>query len=132
MNLLKDDSYIIEASLVQKAVKNFFSSASRTVDRADNVIMYENEPIFCKSVNFTMNDMNLDGYFHHDPKRWGAMKSLQIRPNPREIIDSTVFQYLRYFTCRIEDGRIKTRTRNNAIMAVENRMDKYLLVYNRE
>ena len=69
LSLLKDDSYIIAASLVSRVIKNVFSSASRTVDRADNVIMYENEPIFCKSVNFTMNDLNLQGYFYHDPRR---------------------------------------------------------------
>ena len=69
LDLLKDDSYIIAASLVPKAVKNVFSSASRSVDRADNVIMYQNEPVFCKSVNFTMNDLNLQGYFYNDPRR---------------------------------------------------------------
>ena len=69
MSLLKDDSYIIAASLVPKAVKNVFSSASRTVDRADNVIMYGNEPIFCKQISFTMDDLHLKGYFYHDPRR---------------------------------------------------------------
>jgi transposase len=69
LDLLKDDSYIIAVSLVPKVVKNVFTSASRSVDRADNVIMYQNGPIFCKSVNFTMNDLDLMGYFYHDPRR---------------------------------------------------------------
>ena len=100
---MTDDSFIIAASLVPKAVKNVFSSASRTVDRADNVIMYENEPIFCKSVNFNMNDRDLRGYFYHDPRRESdelsdfhrklaekrsAIEKLQIRPNVRETIES--------------------------------------------
>ena len=38
-------------------------------------------------------------------------------------------QYLRYFTWRIEDGRIRIRARNNAISAAENRMGRFLLVY---
>jgi len=33
------------------------------------VIMYENEPIFCKSVSFTLKNLNLMGYFFHDTKR---------------------------------------------------------------
>ena len=147
MSLLKDDSYIIAASLVPKAVKNVFSSASRSVDRADNVIMYQNEPVFCKSVNFTMNDLNLQGYFYHDPRRESdersdfhrklaerrsAVEKLQARPNVRETIESIASQYLRYFTWSIEDGRIKTRARNNAITAAENRMGRFLLVYNGE
>ncbi len=41
LRLLKDDSYIIAASLVSKTVKNVFSSASRTMYRADNVIIPE-------------------------------------------------------------------------------------------
>ncbi len=144
LSLLKDDSFIIAASLVPKAVKNVFSSASRTVDRADNVIMYENDPIFCKSVNFTMNDLGLRGYFYHDPGRESdersdfhrklsekrsAVEKLQIRPNISETIESIASHYRRYFTWRMEDGKIKTRARNNAISAAENRMGRFLLVY---
>ena len=147
LDLLKDDSYIIAASLVPKAVKNVFSSASRSVDRADNVIMYQNEPIFCKPVNFTMNDLDLKGYFYHDPRRESdersdfhrklaekrsAIEKLQIRRGIEETIKSIASQYLRYFTWSIEDGRIRTRARNNAITAAENRMGRFLLVYNGE
>ena len=147
LSLLKNDSYIMAASLVSKAVKNVFSSASRTVDRADNVIMYENEPIFCKQVSFTMDDLHLHGYFYHDRKREAdelsdfhrklsekrsAIERLQIRPNVRETIESIASHYGKYFTWRIEDGRIKTRAKNNAISAAENRMGRFLLVYNGE
>ena len=69
MRPLKDDLCIIAARLASKMVSDFFSSASRTVDRLDNVIMYKNEPIFCKSVNFTMNDLGLKGYCYHDHRR---------------------------------------------------------------
>ena len=147
LSLLKDDSYIIAASLVPKALKNVFYSASRTVDRADNVIMYENEPIFCKQVSFTMDDLHLKGYFYHDRKREAdelsdfhrklserrsAVEKLQIRLDVRETIESTASQYLRYFTWRVEDGRIKTRARDNAITAAEHRVGRFLLVYNGE
>ena len=147
LSLLKDDSYIIAASLVSRVIKNVFSSASRTVDRADNVIMYENEPIFCKQASFTMDDLHLKGYFYHDRKREAdelsdfhrklsekrsAIEKLQIRPNVRETIESIASHYGKYFTWRIEDGRIKTRARNNAISAAENRMGRFLLVYNGE
>ena len=100
--LLKDDSYIIGASLVLKTVKNGLFSASRTVDSSDNVNMYQNGPIFCNSVNFTINDLDLDGYFYHDPRRESdersAVEKLQTRPNVREIIASMASTYLRYFT----------------------------------
>ena len=144
LSLLKDDSYIMAASPVSRTVKNVFASASRTMDRADNVIMYQNEPIFCKSVTFTMDDLDLRGYFYHDPRRESDERSdfnrrlaekrsmvekLQVRPNVRETIESMASSYLRYFTWRIEDGRITTRARNNAISAAENRMGKFLLVY---
>ncbi len=107
LSLLKDDSFIIAASLVPKAVKNVFSSASRSVDRADNVILNENDPIFCKSVNLTMNDLDLREYFYHDPGRESdersdfhrklaekrsAVEKLQARPDVRETIE--------YFTIR--------------------------------
>ena len=114
---MEDDSYIIPASFVSKAVKNVFSSASKTVDRADNVIMYQNEPVFCKSVNFTMNDLNLRGYFYHDTKKESDERSdfhkrlaekrsmverLQVRPNVGETVESTASSYVRYFIWRME------------------------------
>ena len=144
LRLLKDDSYIIAASLVSKTVKNVFSSASGTVDRADDVIMYQNGPIFCKSVNFTMTDLDLKGYFYHDPRRESversdfhrrlaekrsAVEKLQVRPDVRETIESMASTYLRYFTWTMEDGRITTRARKNVISAAENRMGRFLLVY---
>lgn len=69
LDLLRNDLYIIAASLVSKVIRNIFATASRTVDHADNVIIYNNDPVFCKHVEFTMNDLNLRGYFYHVPKR---------------------------------------------------------------
>jgi len=144
LDLLKDDSYIIAASIVSKAVKNVFAKASRTVDRADNAIMYNNDPVFCKPVEFTMNDLQLRGYFYHDPKRESDERSdfhrklaekrsivekLQVRPGVKDTVESIASSYLRYFTWKIDNDRITTRARNNAISAAENRMGKFLLVY---
>jgi hypothetical protein len=147
LSLLKDDSFIVKASLVLKSVKNLFSSASRPVARFGDVIMYQNYLIFCKSVNFNKNDQDLHGYLYHDPRkesdersdfhrklaeRRSAVEKLQARPNVRETIDSMASQYLRCFTRSIEDGRIKKSARNNAITAAENWMGRFLLVYNVE
>ena len=144
LDLLKDESHIIAASLVSRAVRNIFATASRTVDHADNVIIYNNDPVFCRPVEFTMNDLNLKGYFYHDPGRESdersdfhrklaekrsAVEKLQVRPDVRETIESMASQYLRYFTWRIDNGSITTRARNNAITAAENRMGRFLLVY---
>ena len=40
LDLLRDHSYIIAASLASKAIMNVFPTASRTFDSADNVLMY--------------------------------------------------------------------------------------------
>ncbi|MEM0136251.1 MAG: hypothetical protein QXU18_13675, partial [Thermoplasmatales archaeon] len=56
------------SSIVSKPVKNVFAAASRSVDRADNVILFENNPIFCKRVSFDMGDLSLNGYLYHDPR----------------------------------------------------------------
>jgi transposase len=144
LDLLKDDSYIIAASLVSRVIRNIFSTASRTVDHADNVIIYNNDPVFCKHVEFTMNDLELTGYFYHDPKRESDERSdfhrklaekrsmvekLQPRTGVAETIEAIASHYRRYFTWRIDNGRIITKARNNAITAAENRMGKFLLVY---
>ena len=50
----------------------------------------------------------------------------------RETIESIASHYGKYFTWRIEDGRIKTGARNHAITAAENRMGEFLLVYRGE
>ena len=129
---------------MSRAVKNIFAKVSRTVDRADNVLMYNKEPIFCRNVEFTMNDLNLKGYFYHDPRRESDERSdfhrrlaekrsmvqkLQPRSGVGETIEAVASSYIRYFTWRIDNGRITTRARNNAISAAENRMGKFLLVY---
>ena len=63
-----------------------------------------------------MNDLNLKGYFYHDPGRESdersdfhrklaekrsAVEKLQVRPDVRETIESMASQYLRYFTWRM-------------------------------
>jgi hypothetical protein len=44
--------------------------------------------------------------------------------NVRETVESMASQYLRYFSWRIEDGRIRTEARNNAVTAAENKDGK--------
>lgn len=144
LDLLKDDSHIIAASLVSNAVKSIFAMASRTVDHADNVFIYNNDPVFCKPVEFTMYDLDLRGYFYHDPMRESdersdfhrrlaekrsAVEKLQPRSGVVETIQTVASSYLRYFTWRIDNDRITARARNNAISSAENRMGKFLLVY---
>ena len=60
------------------------------------------------------------------------MEKLQVRQNVRETIESMASIYPRYFTWRIEDGKITTKARNNAITAADNRMGRFLLVYDDE
>ncbi len=69
LRLISSMKYVIAASIVRKEVKAIFSRAARTVDRADNVIMYDGNPIFCQRVSFLMEELDLTGYFYHDPKR---------------------------------------------------------------
>ena len=69
IRLISRMKYLIAASIVRKEVKAIFSRAARTVDRADNVIMYDGNPIFCQKVSFLMDELDLTGYFYHDPKR---------------------------------------------------------------
>ena len=69
LRLISSMKYVIAASIVRKEVKAIFSRAARTVDRADNVIMYDGNPIFCQKVSFLMDELDLTGYFYHDPKR---------------------------------------------------------------
>lgn len=40
LRLLKDDSFNNAASLVSRKIKNVLSSAARSVDMTDNVMMY--------------------------------------------------------------------------------------------
>ncbi|MEM4090972.1 MAG: hypothetical protein QXQ46_09590 [Thermoplasmatales archaeon] len=50
-------------------------SASRTVDRSDNVIRYEDNPILCQRVEFRMGDVQLQGFFYHDVRRESEERS---------------------------------------------------------
>ena len=57
------------------------------------------------------------------------MEKLQPKPGVRETIEAIASSYMRYFTWGIEDGRITTKARDNAISSAENRMGKFLLVH---
>ena len=144
LKLLGDMRYIIAASMVRKEVKSVFSKASRTVDRSDNVILHEDNPIFCQRVEFSMDDIRLKGFFYHDVRSEGEERSdfhrkiterrkeiekLQARKGVRRTIEGIAGSYMHYISYDILDGRITTAARDNAISAAENRMGRFLLVY---
>jgi len=147
LRIIKEMRYIIAASLVRKDIKAVFAKASRTVDRSDNVILYEGEPIFCQHVSFGMEDLKLQGYFYHDIKRESmersdfhktlaqrrkAIESLQARKGLRKGIERIAGSYIRYISYRIENGSIVTEAKDNAISAYENRLGRFLLLYSGE
>ena len=144
LRLLREAEYIIAASFMRKEVKAVYSSASKTVDRADNVIMYEGYPIFCKNISFSMDDLELHGYFYHDVRRESderadlhrnimerrkRIESLQVRRGIKKSIESIAGSYMRYITYRIENNLVVTSARDNAVSAAENRMGRFLLAY---
>ena len=145
LRMLNDTGFIVAASIHRKEIKSVFSRASRTVDRADNVILYEGRTIFSIPVSFSIEDMQLKGFFYHDPERESsersdfhrnlaqrreAIEKLEVRRGIRRTIESIAGDYIRYTSYRIEGKRITTRARNNAISAYENRMGRFLLVTN--
>ncbi|MHB1440289.1 MAG: IS1634 family transposase [Cuniculiplasma sp.] len=147
LRILNTAGYVIAASLVRKEIKSVFSSASRSVDRADNVIMYEGQPIFCKGVSFTMEELELHGYFYHDMRRESEeradlhrnvrerrkkIEAVQARRGMWKIIQTIAGPYMRYITCKIKNNTVVTSAKDNAISAAENRMGRFLLVYNGE
>jgi transposase len=144
LRLISKMKYIIAASLARKEIKGIFSGTTRTVDRVDNVMMYEGDPIFCQKVSFQIQDLDLTGYFYHDPKRETEKRSdfhrklrekreqienLQIRRGLRKTIEGIAGSYGRYISYSTEDGRIITKAKDNAISSAENRMGRFLLVY---
>lgn len=144
LRLMKNMNYIIAASFTRREVKVVFSHAFRTVDRADNIITYEGNPIFCQKVSFRIDDPALNGYFYHDPKREGEersdfhrkltdlrkrIESLEIRKGLARRIEGMAGSYLRYISYELKDGSITTKAKDNAISAYENRMGGFLLVF---
>ena len=147
LRLMKEMSYVIAASYARKEVKAAFSHAFRSVDRADNVIMYEDAPIFCERVAFRIEELELQGYFYHDPKREGEeradfhrklsarrkqIEGLEIRKGLKKRIEVAAGPYLRYISYEIQDSRVITKAKDNAISAYENRMGRFLLVFRGE
>jgi len=147
LRIIKEMRYIIAASLVRNDIKSVFVKASRTVDRSDNVILYEGEPIFCQHVSFSIEDLKLQGYFYHDIKRESmersdfhktlkerrkAIESINATRGMRKRIEQIAGSYIRYISYRIENGSIITEAKDNAISAYENRMGRFLLLYSGE
>ncbi len=144
LKLISNMNYIIAASLTRKEIKSVFSKASRTVDKADNVILYEGNPVFCQNVSFRIQDTGYTGFFYHDPRRESdelsdlhkkirirrdQIQNLQIRRGIGKTIENILGSYARYVTYRVEKERIVTTAKDNAVSAAENRMGRFLLVY---
>ena len=51
--ILSAHNYIIAAVHSRKEVKIAFSSAMKTMDRADNAIIYESKTMFCKRISLS-------------------------------------------------------------------------------
>jgi transposase len=137
--------FIVAVSIQKKEVKAAFSRASRTVDRADNVLIYEDRTLFCQPFTMRMEEIELSGYFYHDPsgesdersylhrrlaEKRESIENLQIRRGLRRTVESIAGDFLKYIRYRVENGRIITTARNNAISAAENRMGRFMLVSN--
>lgn len=69
LRILSTHNYIIAAVHSRKEIKTAFSSAIKTIDRADNAIIYENRTMFCQRISFRMEELNLNAYLYHDPER---------------------------------------------------------------
>ena len=91
-----------------------------------------------------MDDLDLTGYFYHDPKREEEersdfhrklsdlrkrIESLEIRKGLVKRIESMAGSYIRYISYEVKDGSITTKAKDNAIPAYENRMGRFLLVF---
>ncbi|MGC8726359.1 MAG: IS1634 family transposase, partial [Thermoplasmata archaeon] len=141
---LSNFDYIMAASLVRKEVKKVYAQASRTVQRAENVVIYGKKAIFCKGVSFRMDEIDLRGYFYYDPVREGEEKEefhrvlsekreqiekLEVMKGVMERAKEIAGTYSKYLQISVKDNKVITKPRNKAISAIENRMGKFLLVY---
>ena len=69
LRILSKHNYIIAAIHSRKEVRIAFSSAIKTMDRADNAIIYESRTMFCQRISFRIEELDLDAYLYHDPER---------------------------------------------------------------
>ena len=61
-----ESSYLVK--IIYK-IKIAFSSAIKTIERADNAIIYESRTMFCQRVSFRIEELDLHAYRHQDPER---------------------------------------------------------------
>ena len=148
--LLNGNGCIIAATCSRKEVKHVFSSSMRRLDSADNTIVYNDKPIFAMHVDFSIEDLTLEGYLYHDMDLEArerssfhrhireAMNTIE-KTEPKEKrpaqiaqIHSICGEYYRYIRTVVKDGKYHTQARNNAISLRENRMGRFMLVYKGE
>ena len=64
--LLRGYGYIIATTYSGKEIKHVFSANIRMLDFADNTIVYNDKPIFAMHVEFSVDNLFLEGYLYHD------------------------------------------------------------------
>ena len=146
--LLHKHGYIIAAAYSRKEEKHAFSAGMRRLDSTDHTIMYNDRPIFAMHVSFSIGDLPLKGYLYHDLDLEARERS-SFHRHVREAMDviekteprgkrpaqiaqirSIGGEYYRYIRATVKDGRYHAQARNNAISQMENRMGRFMLVYN--
>ncbi len=150
LRLLHKHGYIVAATYSRKEVKHVFSANMKKMDSADNTIMYNDKPIFAMHVDFSIGDLSLEGYLYHDMdlearERSGFYRHLrdsmdiiektepkEKRPAQIAQVRSICGEYHRYIRVTAKDGKYHAYARNNAISQRENRMGRFMLVYNGE
>ena len=144
LRILSTHNYIIAAVYYMKEIKIAFSSAIKTIDRADNAIIYEGRSTFCQHVSLRIEELDLHAYLYHDPERETQermdfhrnlkqkreyIEKVRVRKGLRTAISAIAGSYMKHISYTVKDGKVTTRARNNAITAAENRMGRFMLVY---
>ena len=147
LRLLHGYGYIIAATYSRKGIKHVFSANIRMLDSADNTIMYNDKPIFAMHVEFSVDNLSLEGYLYHDldletrersgfHRRIREVTDIIERTEPREKRSAQITQirsisgeYYKYIRTVVKDGEYHAQARNNVISQRENRMGRFMLVY---
>lgn len=139
-------SFIMPPSTTLKSVKETMSEVHSLISNPNNLVMYQDEPLFVIPVTIDVGELNVKGYAYYDQKREQSerysfykrlyemverLRDVRLRPwmNTVNVIKEVAKKNARYISWKVNGDRFEVELKKNSVSQRVNRMGLFILLY---
>lgn len=139
-------SFIMPPSTTLKSIKETMSDVHSLITNPNNLVMYQDEPMFVMPVSINVGERYVNGYAYYDQKREQQerhsfykrlydiverLRNIQLRSwmKPADVFKEVARKNAPYISWKVNNGRFEVELKKNAVSQRINRMGRYILLY---